>query len=132
MMAITVDKFRARFPEFTDDTVYPDARIEIFIEDAQLVYMGADEKRWSGKYDYAQAHLAAHLLVSGEASEAGDSSVKVGPVSSKSAGGVSVTRAVATKDRSDGDDFYTGTVYGQRFLMIRNTCFAGVLVVNKL
>ena len=131
-MTVTVAAFRARFPEFIDDTVYPDARIDIFIEDAQLVYMGADEKRWSGKYDYAQAHLAAHLLVSGEASEAGDSSVKVGPVSSKSAGGVSVTRAVATKDRSDGDDFYMGTVYGQRFLMIRNVCFVGVVVGNQL
>ena len=131
-MTVTVAAFRARFPEFTDDIVYPDARIDIFIEDAQLVYMGADEKRWSGKYDYAQAHLAAHLLVSGEASGAGDSSVKVGPVSSKSAGGVSVTRAVATKDRSDGDDFYMGTVYGQRFLMTRNVCFVGVLVGNQL
>ena len=70
-MAVDVSMFRARFPEFTDTTEYPDTRIEIFIEDAQLVYMGADEKRWSGKYDYAQAHLAAHLLVSGEASEAG-------------------------------------------------------------
>jgi hypothetical protein len=124
--------FRARFPEFTDTTEYPDTRIEIFIEDAQLVYMGADENRWLGKYDYAQAYLVAHLLITAEASEAGDSSVKVGPVSSKGAGGVSVTRAVATKDRSDGDDFYMGTVYGQRFLMTRNACFAGVLVANKL
>ena len=131
-MTVTVAAFRARFPEFTDDTVYPDARIEIFIEDAQLVYMGADENRWLGKYDYAQAYLVAHLLVSGEASEVGDSSVKVGPVSSKSAGGVSVTRAVATKDRSDGDDFYMGTVYGQRFLMTRNVCFVGVVVGNQL
>ena len=131
-MAVTATTFRARFPEFSDDVVYPDARIEIFIEDTQLIYMGADENRWLGKYDYAQAYLVAHLLVSGEASEAGDSSVKVGPVSSKSAGGVSVTRAVATKDRSDGDDFYMGTVYGQRFLMTRNVCFAGVLVANQL
>jgi hypothetical protein len=131
-MAVTVAAFRARFPEFSDDVTYPDSRVEIFIEDSQLIYMGADEKRWSGKYDYAQAYLVAHLLITAEASEAGDSSVKVGPVSSKSAGGVSVTRAVATKDRSDGDDFYMGTVYGQRFLMIRNACFAGVLVANKL
>ena len=79
VMAVDVSMFRARFPEFSDDVTYPDARIEIFIEDAQLVYMGADEDRWLGKYNYAQAHLAAHLLVSGEASEAGDSSVKVGP-----------------------------------------------------
>jgi len=131
-MAVTVAAFRARFPEFTDDTVYPDARIDIFIEDSQLIYMGADENRWQGKYNYAQAYLVAHLLITAESSEAGDSSVKVGPVSSKSAGGVSVTRAVATKDRSDGDDFYMGTVYGQRFLMTRNVCFVGVVVGNQL
>ena len=131
-MAVTVAAFRARFPEFSDDVTYPDSRVEIFIEDSQLIYMGADENRWLGKYDYAQAYLVAHLLITAEASGAGDSSVKVGPVSSKSAGGVSVTRAVATKDRSDGDDFYMGTVYGQRFLMTRNACFAGVLVANQL
>ena len=131
-MAVTVAAFRARFPEFSDDVTYPDSRVEIFIEDSQLIYMGADENRWLGKYDYAQAYLVAHLLITAEASEAGDSSVKVGPVSSKSAGGVSVSRAVATKDRSDGDDFYMGTVYGQRFLMTRNVCFVGVVVGNQL
>jgi len=131
-MTINVTKFRARFPEFSDNTEYPDTRIEIFIEDSSAIFIGTDENRWNGKYDYAQAHLVAHLLTVATASEVGDISVKVGPVSSKSAGGVSVTRAVATKDRSDGDDFYMGTVYGQRFLMIRNTCFAPVLVANQL
>ena len=130
-MTVTVAALRARFPEFADDVIYPDERIEIFIEDSQLIYMGADENRWKGKYNYAQAYLVAHLLIIAEASEAGDSSVKVGPVSSKSAGGVSVTRAVATKSRSDGDDFYMGTVYGQRFLMTRNVCFVAVLVGNQ-
>lgn len=131
-MAITTADFRTRFPEFADTTEYPDARINLFIEDSQNVYIGTDEKRWAGKYNYAQAHLVAHLLATAEASEAGDASVKVGPVSSKSAGGVSVTRAVSSKDRSDADDFYMGTVYGQRFLMIRNQTFAGVLVANVL
>lgn len=131
-MSIDVSTFRTRFPEFSDNAEYPDARIQLFIDDSVQVYMGTDENRWGGKYDYAQAHLVAHLLSAGTASEAGDSSVKVGPVSSKSAGGVSVSRAVVAKDRSDGDDFYMGTVYGQRFLMIRNTCFAPVLVASQL
>ena len=39
-MAIDIATLRTRFPEFTDDTVYPDARIDIFIEDSQLIYMG--------------------------------------------------------------------------------------------
>jgi hypothetical protein len=131
-MATDVPTFRIRFPEFADDTEYPDARIQLFLDDAANCYMGTDENRWCGKYDYAQAYLAAHLLTVGTSAEAGDSSVKAGPVSSKTAGGVSVSRAVVAKDRSDLDDFYMGTTYGQQFLNIRNTCFVGVVVANCL
>jgi len=131
-MSTSVATFRARFPEFSDDTEYTDARVQLFLDDSANCYMGLDESRWCGKYDYAQAHLAAHLLTIGTSAEAGDSSVKSGPVSSKSAGGVSVTRAIVAKNRSDADDFYMGTTYGQQFLNIRNTCFAGVMIANCL
>lgn len=131
-MATDVPTFRIRFPEFSDNTEYPDARIQLFLDDAVNCYMGTDENRWCNKYDYAQAYLAAHLLTVGTASEAGDSSVKSGPISSKSAGGVSVTRAVVAKDRSDTDDFYMSTTYGQQFLNIRNACFVGAITANCL
>ena len=130
-MACTVEEFRIRFPEFADDIEYPDLRIQLFIDDA-IIFMGSDEDRWCSKYNYAQCYLVAHLLTIGTGTEAGDSSVKAGPVSSKSAGGVSVSRAVVAKDRSDTDDFYMGTSYGARFLLIRNGCFVGVLVANQL
>lgn len=131
-MACTVAEFRIRFPEFADDVEYPDARIQLFLDDAANCYMGTDENRWCNKYNYAQCYLAAHLLTVATGAEAGDTSVKSGPVSSKSAGGVSVSRAVVAKDRSDQDDFYMGTVYGQQFLNIRNTCFVGVAIANCL
>lgn len=131
-MATDVATFRVRFPEFSDSIEYPDARIQLFLDDAKDCYLGTNEARWCGKYDYAQAYLAAHLLVIGTGAEAGDSSVKAGPISSKSAGGVSVSRAVMVKDRSDTDDFYMSTVYGQQFLNIRNSCLVGVLVANQL
>lgn len=131
-MACTVAEFRIRFPEFADDVEYPDARIQLFLDDAANYYMGTDENRWCNKYNYAQCYLAAHLLTVATGAEAGDTSVKSGPVSSKSAGGVSVSRAVVAKDRSDQDDFYMGTVYGQQFLNIRNTCFVGVAIANCL
>ncbi len=131
-MAVTVTLFRTRFPEFSDETEYPAPRIQLFIDDAANIHMGTDENRWCNKYDFAQAYLAAHLLIGATASEVGDSSVKVGPISSKSAGGVSVTRAVVSKDRSDMDDFYMGTAYGQQFLNVRNTCFVGVAIANCL
>ncbi len=131
-MAISVGDFRIRFPEFSDDTEYPDARIQLFLDDAADCYMGVDEARWCNVYDKAQAYLAAHLLTIGTGSEAGDSNTKAGPISSKSAGGVSVTRAVSSKARSDVDDFYMSTSYGQQFVILRNMCFVGVLVANQL
>lgn len=127
-MATDVATFRIRFPEFDDNIEYPDTRVQLFLDDAANCYMGLDESRWCNKYDYAQAYLAAHLLTVGTGTEVGDTSVKAGPVSSKTAGGVSVSRAVVAKDRSDLDDFYTSTTYGQQFLNIRNTCFVGVAV----
>ena len=125
---ITIALFRARFPEF-DDTFYPDEQVQLFIDDT-LFYMGTDELRWCDNYDYAQSYLAAHLLTSGTQTEAGDSNTKAGPISQKVAGGVSVARAVFTKDRSDADDFYMATSYGQRFIVIRNMCFVGVLTAR--
>jgi len=130
-MSVNLATFRIRFPEFADDTEYTDARVQLFLDDAQED-LGTAESRWCGKYDKAQAYLAAHLLASGTKTELGDSAASVGAVTSKSAGGVSVGKSVVAKDRSDQDDFYMGTSYGQQFLIIRNTCFVGVLVANCL
>ena len=130
-MAITKDTFRLRFPEYAEEAEFCDERIQLFIDDA-IIDMGTDENRWCGKYDRAQAYLAAHLLTLGTTQEAGDSSARVGPIQSKAAGGVSVTRAVAQKNRSDADDLYSSTSYGIQFLAIRNTCFVGVVVASEL
>ena len=130
-MAITVANFRLRFPEFSDVTEFSDARIELFIEDS-VFHIGDQESRWQNKYNLAQAYMVAHLLSLATSTEVGDSSGKVGPISSKSAGGVSVSRAVAAKSRSDTDDYYSSTAYGQYFLVIRRQCFAGVLTASSL
>lgn len=131
-MATDVPTFRSRFPEFSDSVEYPDTRIQLFLDDAVNVYMGTDENRWCGKYDVAQAYLAAHLLTVGTGSELGDSNSKSGGISSKSAGGVSISYATVAKDRTDNDQFFSSTVYGQQFLIIRNSCFVGVLVANQI
>ena len=128
-MACDVATFRTRFPEFGNVAEYSDARIELFIADAVL-YMGDNEDRWCSKYDLAQCYLSAHLLSAGTATEAGDASANAGPVSQKSAGGVSLTKAVVAKQRSDADEFYSSTSYGMQYLNIRNSCFVGVAVAN--
>lgn len=131
-MACTVENFRLRFPEFSDSLEYSDARIQLFLDDSVNFHIGTDEVRWCGKYDYAHCYLTAHLLARGSASELGDSSSQSGVISSKSAGGVSVTRSVVAKSRSDLDEFYVTTTYGQQFITIRNTCFIGVRVATIL
>tara|TARA_R110000851_G_scaffold96792_2_gene209931 strand:+ start:17206 stop:17592 length:387 start_codon:yes stop_codon:yes gene_type:complete len=128
-MACTVSDFRTRLPEYSDNTEYPDPRIQLFLDDA-AEDIGSDENRWCGKYNRAHCYLGAHLLLKGTATEVGDTSSSSGSISSKSAGGVSVGRAVVAKDRSDLDDFYASTSYGQQFLSIRNTCLVGVLIAN--
>ena len=55
-MAITAELFKARFPEFLSEA---DARIDIIIGDTINIYIGDDEKKWNGKYDYAQAYLSS-------------------------------------------------------------------------
>jgi len=132
VVMITVATFRTRFPEFSDDIEFPEERIQLFIDDSVILYMGDDENHWRGKYDIAQSYVTAHLFSVATGSEAGDASSKGGPISSKSAGGVSLSRSISVKDRSDGDDFLMATTYGQQFLSIRNKCFVGVLVANQL
>ena len=131
-MATTVDDFRARFPEFSDTVEYPTARIQIFLDDATCDL--GDGSNWCStcKFDRALCYYTAHLLTVATRSEAGDTSSSVGPISSKSAGGVSVTRAVMTKDRSDGDDWLASTAYGMQYIQIRNGCLVGVTVANCL
>ena len=129
-MAITIADFRTRFPEFCDRTLYPDARIQLFIDDT-VCWMGTDENHWcsSGqKYNYAQAYLTAHLLTKGTNSSAGDSSGAAGPITSKTAGGVSVTRSsIDTSNMSTTDADFSSTTYGQRYMEIRDQCFIGML-----
>ena len=138
-MATDVATFRVRFPEFADEATYPDERIQLFLDDAVEFHLGSKEARWCGKYDYAHAYLAAHLLVAANRTASGNTSIRQGPISSKTARGVSVSYAVAgivygvvSKARSNFDDSLMTTPYGERFLSIRDTCFGTVMVANQL
>ena len=129
-MAATIESFKLRFPEFADDSECPDLRIDMYLNDAIILYLGTDEKRWNTSYNIAQEYLAAHLLAMAAKTEAGNTAANSGPITSKSAGGVSVTRAANSKERSDADDFLMQTAYGQQYIVIRNRTFVGVRVAT--
>lgn len=126
-MAVSVAIFRTRFPEFADRIEFPDERIQLFIDDAVL-RMGTNENRWQNKYDYAQAYLVAHFLALAEQTEAGDAGSKVGAIQSKTAGGVSVTRSSSPGTDSADSNYLLSTAYGQKYDIIRRSCFVGVSV----
>lgn len=131
-MACSVADFRVRFPEFVDDAMYPDARIQLFLGDAVALYLGSDEPRWGGKYDIAHCFVAAHLLYVATSSQVGSPTSQAGPITSKTADGVTVTRSSpATMTRSEMALFFSSTSYGQQFTVIRNRCFAGVLTACR-
>lgn len=123
-MAITIADFRARFPEFSDDTEFSDAAVQQAIDDATDTM--ASEANWCGRYDRAALMLAAHFLTLDTRAEAGDSRT-AGTITSRSAGGVSVGYATGVRK---GDEFLSSTVYGQRYIQLRNMCFPGVAIAR--
>ena len=128
-MAITAADFKVRFPEFND---VPDARVTMFIEDTVTAYIGSNENRWNGRYNLAQSYLTAHLLTTAINSEVGDTSSKEGGVIEKAVDGVKVKLSGQVKDRSSGDAFYMGTIYGQQYIVLRNRTFIGATVGHRL
>lgn len=79
-------------------------------------------KAWGTKASRAQAMLAAHMLKRAGLGESGSTGA---PVSSESAGDVSVSYAIeATAAASD----YGSTVYGREFDAMRRALFVGPIV----
>ena len=129
-MSATVEDFRTRFPEFADETAFPDPRVQLFLDDAALCI---DQDIYDTMYDLAVCYLAAHELKIGTdtASSSGNSS-NIGPVTSKAAGQVNKSYAVNALDLGDGDAYYQQTQYGLKFLSIRDKVkIPGFLVINN-
>lgn len=130
-MSTSIAEFRTRFPEFTDTDAYPDPRVQLFLDDAALC---VDEEIYDTMYSLAICYLAAHELFLGtQTATSSANAQKLGPIASKTAGQVSVSRAVASLDLTDGDAYYLQTTYGQKFLSIRDKVkIPGFLVINNV
>lgn len=126
-MTITVADLRTKFPEVSDEFEYPDAVLQRAIDEAVCI-MGDDETAWCEKYDAANEYLAMHFWAGNTATSAGDTGSKIGNVTSKSAGGVSVGRSSpnSAANLSVDDAEFSSTAYGVKFLRLRNSCFMGM------
>ena len=119
MATCTPTDFRLRFPEF-DEPTYPDARVQLFIEDAT-----ATVNTNCPNSDLMICYLTAHLLKVGTQSADGDSGT-IKSVASESVGDVSMSYGGASGD-NPSDNFY-GTIYGQRFLDLRKNCIGRPII----
>lgn len=123
-MTVTVSSFRTAFAEFTDSTVYPDATVQLWINEAANLL---DQSSFGASIDLATMLYVAHNVTL----SARDNKVVnvggipggvTGPTSSKSVDKVSAnydTAAVTYKDQG----VYNSTSYGQRlWQMMRAFC----------
>lgn len=123
-MAFDQDKFELRFPELAG---HDDALLEVLYEDA--ICLIGDQANWcDGKYPVALQYLMAHLLATrlGAMASGGGGGATNGPITSKSAKGVSVSYASSTEGLSLDDKFYISTEYGKFYSQLRRQCFTGM------
>lgn len=113
---VTVTDFRTFFPEFSDETKYPDAPILAYLNiGVQFVSIS----RWGTSWDFGVCLFAAHELCMGlmasKAATAGTTpGLSTGIVSSKSVGPVSKSYDTGFAKYDDAG-YWNLTTYGQRY-----------------
>ena len=125
---ITPASFVESFPEFSDSTTYPPARIQLEISAA---YGQLNASRFGSQLDLAASLFVAHYLVlaarqNKAALQGGIPGQAAAPQSSKTVGPVSAsydTQAAAI----EGAGLWNSTVYGQRlYKMMQQYCLGPV------
>ena len=127
-MAITVQDVRDRYPEFSDVTDYPDARIQTFITKGEGEL---SEGQWGDQYNEGLLAFTAHFLArSTSTARSGGSVGSIGPIASKSVGDVSVSFAsVVGSNPSAQESFWNSTPYGQEYWRLITLFGVGMLAV---
>jgi len=122
---IDIAGFRERYPEYSDETLYPDERIQMAIDDA-TIWMGTDEDRWLDYYDLAQYCLTAHFLAVSTITSSGDIS-SLYPVSHQEVDSTVIKSAVGNVTPSNNNLY--STAYGQCYANYLKMAFGGIIGV---
>lgn len=124
MHVVTIDDFLNYFPEFS--AITDKTPIALFLEESRVV---TNVNRCPSLGKLMQLFYTAHALTKSSFNPEGlDDSVGV-PIS-QNVNGVSETRDIGTKaNRSYADNWFSSTMYGNRYLQLRASCFGGGLVV---
>jgi len=110
--------FRSHFPEFADETTYPDARVQLFIDTGSVMF---NPYRWGYYLPLGVELFTAHMLSLGQyaalraSAGAGATApgVAAGLISSKSVSKVSVSFDFSST-AMDGAGPWNYTIYGQQ------------------
>lgn len=131
-MTVTAATFREHFPEFSDETPYPDAQISYWITVAGLLL---NVQRWSTILDLGTELFVAHQMVlerqaQRAATAGGMPGTQIGIVSSKSVDKVSVSYEVNGAGLDPSAGHWNLTTYGMRFIQLSRMMGAGPIHVG--
>lgn len=118
---IDIASFRIRYPEFANITLFTDARVQLFIDDA-VIYM-SDENRWLDFYTLAQSALVGHLLTVAQASATGDSG-SLFPISKQDVDDVIIETSISAVKPTASN--LSSTTYGQVYQNFLRMTFTGM------
>lgn len=127
-MAITPVDVRARYPEFSDVTAYPDARIQTWITKGEGEL---SEGQWGDQYDEGMLPYVAHFLAwTTMATNSGGAVGSMGPLASKSVGDVSISfGTVVSGSASATEGFWNSTPYGQEYWRLVQMYGVGMVAI---
>lgn len=120
---MSLQKFRARYPEFKNRDEYPEERVCLFMEDATIIMDNKD--RWLCWYEQAHAALTAHLLSLSDASATGDSD-GLFPAKRQEVDDVIVESAIGNIDPTKSASYFMTTIYGQQYYKYVRWTFTGI------
>lgn len=122
---ITIGDLRLRYPEFSDEDLYPDNRIQLFIDDAVLI-MKDNNGRWLDYYNLAQSALVAHLLELASNTEGGGDG-GLFPISKQAVDDVLIESAINPVDVTESLLF--STTYGRVYYKYLRKCFTTMIAI---
>jgi len=127
---LTLQSFRAIYPEFNDTSKYPDAVITYYLN---IAFLKLNQERWAELYDYGTGLLVAHYLTIKAlnlkaASIGGNIGQNLGALTAKSVGYVSMSYDTSRiLDPFDGQ--WNLSSYGLQFIQEAKAIGSGPTVL---
>lgn len=130
-MTVTVQQFRADFPEFSSTTTFANSQVQFWLD---IAYSMLNASRWGRQIDLgAELFTAHHITVEAKAqAEALAGSIpgqQTGPISSKSVDKVSISYDTGA-GIEPGAGHWNLSVYGTRFVRLLSMFGAGPVQIG--